>query len=319
MPDCSILIRTFNEGKSIGRLLDGIGQQTVSDIETLLVDSGSTDETLEVARRFPVRIISIPPKAFTFGRALNLGLEHACSEKVVFASGHVYPVYNDWIEQLLAPFKDQRVALSYGKQRGNGKTTFSEKRIFVTWFPEGSDHDQKSPFSNNANAAIRRSVWERMPYNEELTGLEDLDWAKKVMEMGFKIAYSAEAEVIHVHEETPSMVYHRYMREALTLKRIYPEERFTFIDFFKLLSGNILSDMYHARRQGIFFKNSRSIIVFRLMQFWGTYRGYKKRGPVTNALRRRMYYPSLIELEAESLQCPQRKVVRMRETEARSK
>ncbi len=76
-----------------------------------------------------------------------------------------------------------------------------EKQIFRRWFPEGSNNEQRYPFSNNANAAIRKLVWMQMPYDETLTGLEDLDWAKRAVQMGDKIVYSSEAEIIHVHNE----------------------------------------------------------------------------------------------------------------------
>jgi len=75
----SIIIRAFNEEKSIGRLLFGISQQTLSDVEVILVDSGSTDSTLAIASQYPVRIEHIDPQEFTFGRSLNRG--HCCRQR----------------------------------------------------------------------------------------------------------------------------------------------------------------------------------------------------------------------------------------------
>ncbi|HPO57683.1 MAG TPA: glycosyltransferase family A protein, partial [Anaerolineaceae bacterium] len=100
-PACSIVIRAYNEEKHIGRLLDGIMQQTVKDVQIILVDSGSTDATMAIARRYPVEVVTIRPQEFTFGRSLNLGISHARAEVVVMASAHVYPVYPDWLERLL--------------------------------------------------------------------------------------------------------------------------------------------------------------------------------------------------------------------------
>ncbi|HEX9090947.1 MAG TPA: glycosyltransferase family A protein, partial [Anaerolineales bacterium] len=115
----SIVIRAFNEQGHITRLLEGIGQQSINDIETILVDSGSTDGTVQVASNYPVRIVHVSPEEFTFGFSLNQGVAHAQGELVVIASAHVYPVYPDWLEHLLAPFSDPQVALTYGKQRGD--------------------------------------------------------------------------------------------------------------------------------------------------------------------------------------------------------
>jgi rhamnosyltransferase len=99
-------------------LLEGIRQQTIGDVEVILVDSGSTDGTVSIAEAFGARIVRIPSAEFTFGRSLNFGVREATREFVVIASAHVYPVYPDWIESLLRPFEDERVALTYGKQRG---------------------------------------------------------------------------------------------------------------------------------------------------------------------------------------------------------
>ena len=242
----SIIIRCYNEEQHIGRLLSGIMKQTVQDIEIIVVDSGSTDATVSIASRYPVKILSIKPNEFSFGRALNIGCQAASGEFLVIASAHVYPVYQDWLEHLLAPFADPTVALTYGKQRGCETTQYSEHQIFATWFPHQLNALQKQehPFCNNANAAIRRDLWQQYPYNEYLTGLEDLDWAKRVMQAGYQIAYVPEAEIIHVHQETPRRIYNRYRREAIALKQIYPEENFHFRDFIRLFMANAFSDYY---------------------------------------------------------------------------
>ncbi|WP_416672062.1 glycosyltransferase family 2 protein [Egbenema bharatensis] len=173
-PKCSIVIRCYNEEQHIGRLLSGLVQQTVQDIEMIVVDSGSTDATVAIASQYPIKLVSIRPEDFSFGRSLNLGCEAATGEFIVIASAHVYPVYKDWLEQLLKPFASPDIALVYGKQRGNEITKYSEHQVFATWFPDRSNPHQSHPFCNNANAAIRRLLWEQVPYDETLTGLEDL-------------------------------------------------------------------------------------------------------------------------------------------------
>ncbi len=74
---CSIVIRAYNEEKHIGRLLEGIKQQTVKDVDVILVDSGSTDSTVSIAESFGARVVNIRPEEFTFGRSLNLGVKEA--------------------------------------------------------------------------------------------------------------------------------------------------------------------------------------------------------------------------------------------------
>jgi rhamnosyltransferase len=290
----SIVIRSYNEEENVGRLLSGIAEQTISDLDIIVVDSGSTDATVSIASRYPVRILTIPKEDFSFGRSLNIGCKAAKGDLIVLASAHVYPVYKDWLEKLIRPFDDPNVALVYGKQRGGKMTKYSENQIFKRWFPEDSNARQSHPFCNNANAVMRKSLWQQMLYNEMLTGLEDLDWAQRAVGMGYRIAYSHEAEVIHVHNERLLNIYNRYRREAIALKTIYPHEWFNLWDFLRLLIANVLSDYYAAIIDGLFWQNIVSIFGFRLMQFWGTYRGYIQRTGISSQLRQKLYYPANI-------------------------
>lgn len=290
-PTASIVIRCYNEEKHIGKLLVGIEEQGFDDYETIVVDSGSTDDTLAIARHFPTRIVHIDPDDFTFGRALNLGCSEARGRFCIFASAHVYPVYEDWLEQMLAPFDDPEVAAVYGKQRGGDTTRYSERQVFASWYPDESRRRQEDPFCNNANCAIRRELWEEYPYDEQLTGLEDLDWAERVTDEGWVVSYNAEAEVVHVHEETYRQIMNRYRREAMALKQIFPDQDMSIAEFLRLWLSNTASDYRHATEDGVLGKNLLDIPAFRLMQFWGAYRGFRRSGPVTERLRKTFYYP----------------------------
>ena len=111
------------------------------------------------------------------------------------------------------------------------------------------------------------------------------------MKLACRIVYAADAEVVHVHNETPSSIYNRYRREALALKHIFPEERFSLWDFIRLFCVNCVTDVYHAKHDRVLAKNLFDLFIFRLMQFWSTYRGYVQRGPISAELRQTFYYP----------------------------
>lgn len=303
-PLCSLVIRCYNEEEHIGRLLTGVMAQTIKDVEIIIVDSGSTDATLSIASRYPVKILSIRPEEFSFGRSLNLGCAAAAGEFIVIASAHVYPVYKGWLEEMIEPFKDPDVAMVYGKQRGDARAKYTEQQIYKKWYPDESIPCQGHPFCNNANSAIRTELWKKLLFNEELTGLEDLDWAKRATELGKKVAYSAKAEIIHIHNESPLKVYNRYKREALAFKRIYPHERFHLWDFLRLFTGNVIADMYHAWHDRVLFRNINQIIWFRFMQFWGAYTGFAQRGFVSQQLRNRFYYPNGLERKPQEEKLP---------------
>ena len=290
-PRCSIVIRAFNEEEHIGKLLTGITQQRFEDLEIIIVDSGSTDATLEIARKFDVKIVPINSDEFTFGRSLNWGIQAAQGRFIVIISAHCFPIYPDWLEQLLKPFEDQSVAVSYGKQRGAETNHFSEHQFFRTYFPDISQPDQGQPYTHNANAAIRKSLWEQHPYNEEITGLEDLAWSSWAKDQGYLVAYVAEAEIVHIHQETINQVHNRYRREAIAMKQILPNSQFTVRNMVGMFIQKSISDLSQARKEKIFWKEFIDILRFRLVQYLGTWQGYRYSGKIDQKLHRQFYYP----------------------------
>jgi len=135
----------------------------------------------------------------------------------------------------------------------------------------------------------------RHPYDETLPGLEDLEWSQWVMSQGYAIHYCPEAEIVHVHKESPRGVYNRYKREAMAYKAIYIQERFGFIDFLRISSRNIIADISQAAKQSMLLRSLCSIFWFSIIQFWGTYQGYRHHGPLTWQLRQTFYYPHGID------------------------
>ncbi len=287
----SIVVRALNEADHIGTLLEAAWSQTRPPDEVVLVDSGSVDDTVAIARAHGAQVVHIDPRDFSFGRALNLGCKHATGDVLVFASAHVYPVDDGWLARLTEPFQDPDVALTYGGQTGDERTQFSEFQVLRRWFPDESDLDQRHPFCNNANCAIRRSVWEDLPYDEDLTGLEDLDWANRARARGHRLAYVADARVVHVHEESLSQTVHRYQREAIAHRRIFGDQSMTASEAFALFLANTIRDYLAALTSGELLANIVSIPRFRAAQFWGTYQGFRQNEEVTAALKRRFYYP----------------------------
>ena len=290
-PTTSVIIRCFNEERHIGRLLSGLLNQTQRPDQIILVDSGSSDSTLEIASLFPVEVHTIDPKEFSLGRSLNTGCRAAVGEILLITSAHVHPVYDSWLVELVAPLSDPSVALAYGRQVGDERTKYSEHRVMAKWFGLQSEVRQDHAFCNNANAAVRRSEWEAHPYNEDLTGLEDVDWAKRAIERGRSIAYVSEAPVVHAHDETWRQLINRYRREAIAHRRIYHEHHMSGVEAIRLAVANIASDYVHATRDRVLLKNLAAIPAFRVAQFWGTYRGFAQRGEASAALRRHFYYP----------------------------
>jgi len=106
------------------------------------------------------------------------------------------------------------------------------------------------------------------------------------------IAYTAEAVVVHIHDETPRQVYNRYRREGMAFKRLFDEAHFNLYDCGRMIAANVLSDLRRARRVRNVGRAWREILWFRTAQFWGTYQGYREaHTPLTAPLRQTFYYP----------------------------
>jgi glycosyltransferase involved in cell wall biosynthesis len=296
----SIVIRTYNEERYLNELLQAISNQKneLVDREVIIIDSGSTDATLEIAESYECRIINIKKSEFTFGKALNMGCDFANGDVFVFISGHCIPSGDSWLDELCKPLVDGLLEYSYGRQIGRDTTKYSEGRYFDKRFPDYSKIPQQGFFCNNANAALTRRAWQLFKFNEELTGLEDMYLAKLLLEKGKKVGYIATASVFHIHNETWMQVKFRYEREAYALKRIMPEVHFSFSDFLRYFISGIMEDSVAAIQDKIFLSKIGEICCFRFYQYWGTYCGKREHRKLSEKIKRQYFYPLDTERDA---------------------
>lgn len=286
-PETSIIIRTFNEEKDIGNLLGAIKEQDYKDYEIVLVDSGSTDRTLEIARSFCDKIVRIESRDFTFGYSLNVGCKQANGKYLVFVSAHVLPANRQWLTNLLASFRDEKTAMVYGRQLGTKESKFSERRDFQKFFSSSSG------YVNNANSAVRKDFWQERGFDEYLFGLEDIEWAKYAVKRGYSIHYEPKAAVYHIHREKWHQVFNRYRREAIAAAGIglsYPPQCRTGL--FWLIAN--LSRDFLASLSDISMALPEEICRFRYYQWKGTRQGWFYDKDINfNRDKYALFYPSI--------------------------
>jgi rhamnosyltransferase len=289
----SIIIRTYNEARYLPELLESIARQAIEphEIETILVDSGSTDATLEIAQAAGCRIVHIAKSDFSFGRSLNYGCNVARGDTFIFVSGHCIPCQPDWLAQLTAPLFLGTAAISYGRQVGGPATKFSEHQLFAKYFPDYHEAHANPIFCNNANAALHRHVWEANRFDESLTGLEDMDLGRRIVEKGMRIAYVPEAPVYHYHHEAWSQVRRRYEREALALRTILPSIQVRATDALRYFFGGVLGDFSKALEQKKFHNKAIEILIFRFCQFHGTWKGQCDHRNRSHKMKEHYFYP----------------------------
>lgn len=295
----SIVIRTLNEAKHLDDLLTVIGQQETGglDWEVVLVDSGSTDGTVDIAKRHGCRIAHITREEFSFGRSLNRGCQVSRGEILVFISGHCVPAGRDWLQHLCQPIIDGRVSYSYGRQVGDDDNNFSERRIFTKYYPADSVIPQGGIYCNNANSALARSAWELCPFDEDLTGLEDMDVAKRLSQAGHAIGYVAEAPVFHHHSESWLGVRRRFEREAIALQKIMPEVHLSWLDMLRYIAASVVMDWRSALHHGQFTRSWLGIVLYRINQYLGSYKGNHEHRKLSQRQKDHFFYPSTTESE----------------------
>jgi rhamnosyltransferase len=199
MPEVSIIIRTKNEERWIGHCLSMVFKQDFKDFEVVLVDNLSTDHTVEIARRYPLaRVITVDK--FRPGHALNEGIRASAGRYLVCLSAHCVPKTTGWLGQLLANFaEDPNLAGVYGRQLPVSFTDPVDKRDLLIVFGQDRRIQVKDYFFHNANSILRRDVWDAIPFDEEVSNIEDRVWGKAVTAAGYHIAYDPEAAVYHHH------------------------------------------------------------------------------------------------------------------------
>ena len=180
----SVIVRCKDKAGTIERTFAELRRQTV-DVEIVVVDSGSTDGTLEVAERFADRIVRIRPEEFTYGHALNLGAEAASAEIHIALSAHGTPLSPTWVEDSLRHYDDPAVAGT------NGALATPSGRPLAGPYRPSLEEALGNPtwgFSNHAGS-WRAETWRQHPFRADLRSCEDKEWFWRVLRAGWSVVF----------------------------------------------------------------------------------------------------------------------------------
>ena len=163
-------------------------KQTLKDFEVILVDNNSTDKTVEKAHLAGVKIFLI--KKFLPGKALNLGIKNSQGEYIVCLSAHCIPTNKNWLKNLIKNFElEKNVAGVYGRQEPMEFSRDADKRDLFLVFGLDRKVQIRDSFFHNANSIIKKSVWNKIKFDEKISNIEDRLWGEKVIQSGYKLIY----------------------------------------------------------------------------------------------------------------------------------
>lgn len=222
----SIVIPTFNAGGGFPRVLSAVRSQTTTPDRLVIIDSGSTDQTVDVAHEYGATLLTISPGTFNHGRTRNLGIEATTSPYVILMTQDALPASPYAFESMLQSMEKHKAAGCYARQIPRPDATSLTKRNLEHWLSGTAERrvirfdspqclwDQhpamryQSCVFDNVTSMLQRSVWETIPFPETPFG-EDIEWAFRALCAGHTIVYEPDAEVIHSHDRDSRYVYKR--------------------------------------------------------------------------------------------------------------
>jgi rhamnosyltransferase len=201
----SIIIPTKNAGNIFEAVLNAIFLQGYKSFEVIIIDSGSSDSTLDIAKSFPVNVFHIKPSEFGHGKTRNYGVTLAKGKYVVFLTQDAIPSNNEWLSEMLKSFDKDGVVAAYGRQLPRKEENILDRIFFSVLYGKNSIiwgaglYTAGDNIFSDANSAIKRSLLLKNPYKDDIIVSEDYEWANRIMQKGYKIMYQSRAAVIHSH------------------------------------------------------------------------------------------------------------------------
>lgn len=212
----SIIIPTYNAGEFLDAVLQSVYSQTLSPLEVIIIDSSSTDNTSEIAIRWPVEFWTIRKEDFNHGATRNMGAAKAMGDCVVFLTQDAVPRDDKWLEGLIGPLSCGETVGSFSRQIPRLEAVPMERFFYRKMYPEtavdidkDNVHQQDTVFSNASSAIIRSFLLEH-PFAEDILMSEDREWGLRVVRDGFVVRYEADSQVVHSHGTTFTELFRRY-------------------------------------------------------------------------------------------------------------
>lgn len=227
MPKVSIVMRSINDLSFIEKTLKAVFNQNFKDFELINIDSGSTDGTYEIIRKYnPEKSLQIRREDYVPGRVLNNAVKMCAGEIIVFNNSDCIPLNSDWLGNLIKPLLEQQETVAaFGNQVPRPDATPLVVKDYRRAFGDGSISALWGHFFSLATSAVRKCDIIQYPFNGDLKYSEDIEWSWRMKKAGRKIVYVPDAVVEHSHNYRLREVWKRFYNEGLADGFIYGEKK----------------------------------------------------------------------------------------------
>ena len=234
----SVIVRSKNEEKTIGKTLRSIQEQSIPPKEVILIDNASTDRTKDIARGFGCIIVNITDDAFNHAASCNIGAARSTGELMVLTNAHAFPTSADWLRAGVEHFKDPRVAGVYSPPLVDGRASLPEtlvekSKCLLFGRPGFRVISRASIFCglglmSTSGAMLRRDLWREHPFDVQVSskgGGEDSEWGFYFLRQGYRIIEDAKFAVYHCHGDSVVRYVKRSYYYYLTYIHAYRRSR----------------------------------------------------------------------------------------------
>jgi rhamnosyltransferase len=253
-PRVTLVMRSFNEGWALKETLPAVAAQEFRDWQLIVIDSGSTDGSVELIRAArPARFIQILPHEYRPGRVMNQGMELADTESVIFLNADATPQGSNWLRPLVESLQDPKTAAVFGRQiaRPDCQAVFAAD--YDRCFGERRESDRWDHFFSMVSSGLRKDIWSRRGFLESMQYSEDDEYTRWAKAQGYAIVYRPDSVVMHSHNYTPRQAYKRSFGEAWALAAVWSSDPENMTRTRKLYGGwlnDVRKDFAYCRQTG---------------------------------------------------------------------
>ena len=271
-PKISVIMRCKNSDWVIAQALAGLYSQTFTDFELIVVDSGSTDRTLEIVNQYPCRLIEIEPTQYYPGAVLNMAIKEAKADLIVFQNSDAVPLCQHTLQRLVDAFEDENIHAALTRQLPRPEAETWVRKDYALSFPDADETPNWIRLSLPM-AALRKSVWEKHHFYTDAWASEDTEWGEWAVQNGYNIKYVKDAIIMHSHNYTLKQIYGRKFVEGEADAFIYgtkPSIIRAKLNFLKSCTRDFITYL-----QAGDLINMPKIITRNFVYSWAHYKGLR--------------------------------------------